>query len=120
MIGLWTLANRVTGEDRFLQMAELAALDAWQQDPGDTHLCCGLAGIAYGLLNLYRHTGEPIWLERSRLLAERAATRALNATRMHPSATAHSLFRGDVGLAVLLTDLERPEGAAFPLFDAPG
>lgn len=120
MIGLWTLANRIIGEEKFLRLAELAALDAWQHDPGETHLCCGLAGVSYGLLNLYRHTGEPIWLERGRSLAERAATRALNATRMQPSETAHSLFRGDVGLAVLLADLERPEAAGFPLFDEPG
>jgi hypothetical protein len=29
----------------------------------------------------------------------------------------HSLYKGDVGVAVLIADLERPEFAAMPFFE---
>jgi serine/threonine-protein kinase len=118
LIWLWTLAHRVTGDEAYGRLAELAAQDAWNNDPGEIHFCCGLVGIAYGLLNLYRHTGDQVWLTRAEALAERAAGRALDARHAGSSEFAHSLFRGDPGLAVLLVDLEHPSRAAFPLVDA--
>lgn len=118
LIWLWTLAARATGEERYGRLAELAALDAWKNDPGEIHFCCGLVGIAYGMLNLYRHTGDKLWAERAQTLAERAAERAIESARSNPAEFAHSLFRGEAGLATLIVDLERPALAGFPLFDA--
>jgi serine/threonine-protein kinase len=74
-----------------------------------------LAGRAYALLNLYRATGERVWIERARRLAERAA-RWGSAQEEHP----HSLWKGDLGLAVLAADLERPEAARMPFFEPLG
>jgi len=33
---------------------------------------------------------------------------------------AHSLYKGDTGVAVLTADLDHPEGAAMPFFSAEG
>ncbi|MGZ8437857.1 MAG: lanthionine synthetase LanC family protein, partial [Candidatus Limnocylindrales bacterium] len=72
MIPLWTLAARMFGEDRYMALAEGAAWTAYEGHPAPGDLCCGLAGRAYGLLNLYRAGTEPIWLARARDLAEQA------------------------------------------------
>jgi hypothetical protein len=116
---LWTLAHRTLGDPRFAALAEGAAWNAWEDPARDPSLCCGLAGRAYALLTLHRHGGGPEWLERARDLAERAAQMAAkNAARS--SEPSHSLYKGEVGLAVLAADLAAPENAAFPFFEEEG
>ena len=78
-------------------------------------LCCGLAGRAYALLNLYRHTKETVWLDRARDLAARAA-RVGNI----PKEYSHSLYKGEFGLAVLAADLDQPNEATMPFFEPMG
>jgi serine/threonine-protein kinase len=112
---LWTLAHRTLGDPRFAALAEGAAWNAWEDPARDPNLCCGLAGRAYALLELHRHGGGAEWLERARDLAERAARETARNTE--PS---HSLYKGEVGLAVLAADLADPEGAAFPFFAEEG
>jgi len=127
MVHLWTLASRMqapTSEStsgsaprgraassgRWLQLAHAAAWHAWEADDQGESLCCGLAGRAYALLDLYQAGAGAEWLERARMLADRAAAA--------PEVTdaSHSLYRGKLGIAVLAADLERPESAAMPLF----
>jgi hypothetical protein len=112
---LWSLALRTLGGPDFRRLAEGAAWNAWEAPDGGGTLCCGLAGRAYALLNLYRHGGGPEWLARTRDLADRAA-RAVERGSEAPD----SLYRGSVGVAVLAADLARPEGAAMPFFEAEG
>jgi hypothetical protein len=113
---LWTLADRYWNDGRFDRLAELAAWTAYDvasQAPGE--LCCGLAGRAYALLCRYRQTGDRRWLARARVLGERAAAR--------PDAAAHrlnSLYHGEVGIALLAADLQAPDSACMPLFEAEG
>ena len=78
-------------------------------------LCCGLAGRAYGLLNLYKHTGESEWLESARQLADRAVV----AIQQY-SLRRQSLYKGEIGVALLQADLERPELSAMPFFEHEG
>ncbi|HKI02484.1 MAG TPA: lanthionine synthetase LanC family protein [Thermoanaerobaculia bacterium] len=112
---LWTLAQRMLSGPRYAELAEGAAWNAWE-DPGrDASLCCGLAGRAYALLNLHRHGGGPEWLERARDLADRAA-RAVE----RRAETPNSLYKGELGVAVLIADLARPEDAAMPFFEEEG
>jgi len=112
---LWTLAHRMLGDARFAALAEGAAWNAWE-DPGrSSSLCCGLAGRAYALLNLHRHGGGADWLRRARELGERAAVESARS-----SETPHSLVQGEVGVAVLIADLARPEQAAMPFFEEEG
>jgi eukaryotic-like serine/threonine-protein kinase len=112
---LWSLANQLLGSARYLDLAVGASWNCWDSpDPAGT-LCCGLVGRSYALLNLYRHSGETVWLERARDLAVRAS----NEGRMPPEYP-HSLYKGHFGLAVLGVALERPDEARMPFFEPTG
>jgi serine/threonine protein kinase len=112
---LWVLAHQMFGDERTLRLAEMAAWNAWEDPPGIKDLCCGLAGRAYALLSLYRLTGQREWLLRARQLADRAV-----GAPAAPEMPAHSLYKGDLGVAVLAADLDHPESAAMPFFEAEG
>jgi len=117
-VHLWTLAHRELGQPKFLELAKLSAWHAWEDDEPGSSLCCFLAGRAYGLLNLYRHTGDQAWLARARTLGVRAASEVLTEGRgaKYPL----SLYKGDLGVAVLAADLEHPEFACMPMFEEEG
>jgi eukaryotic-like serine/threonine-protein kinase len=113
---LWTLAHRQIGDETYARLAEMAAWSAYEGHPaapGD--LCCGFAGRAYSLVCLYRHSGERAWLARARRLSEYAA----QSVRVE-SLRRDSLYKGEVGVALLTADLEAPEHACMPLFEAEG
>ena len=114
-VHLWTAAHARFGEPRYLELAERAGLDASAQ-AGTTHLCCGTAGQAYALLELYRHTGEPRWLSSAETLAATAARSV--ASNRGRDLIEGSLYKGEIGVAALLVDLERPELASMPIFGA--
>jgi len=95
-VHLWTEAHRVLGGSEFLTLAEAAAWHAWMEPQQIGQICCGLAGQAYALLALSQHTGDAIWLRRGR---ERSRQAAAAASPVH---FVNSLYRGDVGIAVLL------------------
>ena len=112
---LWTLAARLAGQQEYTDLAIGAAWDTWDAPDLALSLCSGLAGRAYALLNVYRATGEAVWLERARTLALRGVVRGTP-----PADNAHSLWNGDLGLAVLTADLEQPERARMPFFETVG
>jgi hypothetical protein len=112
---LWTLAARLLGDPACGRLAEGAAWNAWEAEDGGGSLCCGLAGRSYALLNLSRHLGSAAWLERARQLGERAA-----GDIAHETSTPDSLFKGELGVAALAADLQRPDTAAFPFFEDEG
>lgn len=90
----------------------MAAWNSWEQACSSPTLCCGSAGRAYALLNLYRHTGAGEWLGRARQLANHAAANASAGEREG------ALWNGDLGVAVLVADLESPEDSRMPFFEA--
>jgi serine/threonine-protein kinase len=108
---LFCLACQSLGEPRFGDVAERAAVSAWSSRSGFGSLCCGQGGIGYALLALYRATGEALWLWRART----AARRATGDRSQHFSAGA--LFKGALGVALLVEDLKEPEASAMPLFE---
>ena len=109
---LFTLADRVLGGGEWLRLAELSAWTTWDEPRALSDLCCGSAGRAYALLNLYKHTGAPEWLARARRLANHAASAAA-ATAARPNA----LWKGELGVAALIADLTSPETARMPFFE---
>jgi eukaryotic-like serine/threonine-protein kinase len=109
---LFTLAHRLLGDERWLQLAELSAWNNWDEPRGVADLCCGTAGRAYALLNLYRHTGATEWLSRARQLANHAAAVAVSTSQR-----ANTLWKGELGVAVLIADLGSPENARMPFFE---
>jgi len=108
----WTAAYDALHEERWLALAEEAAWNAWEEPLHHADLCCGSAGRAYALLNLYKHTGDREWLARARHLANHAAGAARKTTQR-----AHALWKGELGIAALIVDLESPENAAMPMFE---
>jgi serine/threonine-protein kinase len=112
---LWTLAHQVLSDRRYLELAEKAAWNAWEEPDTIDSLCCGLAGRSYGLLNLYKHTGEKEWLRR----AEDLGNRALLSTKASEMMS-ESLYKGRLGVAVLCADLMKPESSCMPLFEEEG
>jgi serine/threonine-protein kinase len=120
-IHLWTLAHQILKDERYLRLAEKAAWHAWQSEAQIGNLCCGFAGQAYALLNLYKHAGEKAWLHRAQAQARRAA-RAIR--EMPPGSgndplilRAESLYKGELGVAILAAELAQPEFAAMPFFE---
>ncbi len=118
-VHLWTLAHRQLHRDEYLDLAEYAAWNVWEEPFELSTLCCGLAGRAYGLLNFYKHTGLDLWLERARVLASKAAD-GVAAPSGEDTDFSHSLYKGDVSLAVLAADLGRPEASCMPFFEEEG
>ncbi|HEU4461868.1 MAG TPA: lanthionine synthetase LanC family protein [Solirubrobacterales bacterium] len=113
-VPLWTTAHRLLGEDRYERWARMAAWTAWESPvPAVGDLCCGFAGRSYALLSLYRHGGEEIWLARARRLAEQAATEVRS-----DAFRRDSLYKGEIGVALLAADLEAPGYSCMPLFDS--
>lgn len=115
---LWTLAARMQGEDRFLNLAIRAGWNVWEDSAQSASLCCGLAGRGYALLHLYRVTQDHAWRRRACHLAY-SAVASLRAFPVEENkGYEHSLYKADVGVASLIADLAAPETAVFPFFES--
>jgi eukaryotic-like serine/threonine-protein kinase len=79
------------------------------------HLCCGTAGQAYAFLSLHRLTGEGVQVDRARSMLDRAIT-FIGSQAM----TQNSLYKGDVGVAILEAELQEPLMSAMPMFESEG
>lgn len=116
-VHLLTLAWRTSRDDRWLWLAEQAAWATWEADEPVSSLCCGRAGRAYALLNLYRHTDETAWYERARDLALRAAAHAADGVEQ---GRIDSLYKGLLGVSLLAAEVEAPTHARMPFFEPEG
>ncbi len=118
LVHLWTAAHAAFGDERWLHLAEGAAWHAAEGSGIIPQLCCGLAGQAYAQLEMHRHSGESHWLSLARQLTT-SATVGLE-TAAASDCVSGSLHKGEVGIAVLAADLERPEEATMPFFGPAG
>jgi serine/threonine protein kinase len=116
LVFLWLLASELLDDRRYLPLAEGAAWNVADRGPERTiDLCCGSAGRAYAFLALFRKTGDEIWVRRAKRFAEHAAR------ELDPDATdAHRLYKGALGVALLVNELEDPRRARMPLFESEG
>jgi serine/threonine-protein kinase len=105
------------GAEEYGVLAERVGLDAWESENSIGSLCCGFAGQAYALLNLYKRTDDKTWLHRARAQAQRAARSMLATSTGEGNERMDSLYKGGLGVAVLAADLEKPEFAAMPFFE---
>jgi serine/threonine-protein kinase len=112
---LWTLAHRLFERTRYFELARGAALRSWDAEEAPETLCCGIAGRGYALLNMYRSSGDAVWVDRARDLILRTLRNA-HAEDQY----AHSLYKGRFGLAVLAAELAHPEEARTPFFEPMG
>jgi hypothetical protein len=79
-------------------------------------LCHGTAGNGYAFLKLHRRTGDPVWLERARAFAMHAIGQ-MEREAARQGHVRHSLWTGDLGLAIYLRDCLE-ERSEFPALDA--
>jgi serine/threonine-protein kinase len=112
---LWLAAFDALQDERYRDLALSAGWHVWEHPDASPNLCCGLAGRAVGLFRLYRATGDRGWLEKAMRLIQRAATRLI-----HEQDARYSLFRGELGLALLVLELERPLMSVMPLYEPEG
>jgi serine/threonine-protein kinase len=109
---LWLLAYQLTGEPRWLEVAWRSGSHTSPLVEMQGGLCCGPAGQAYALAKLYRATGERSWLKRARELGELAASLSGQVPWFR-----NSLWKGDLGVALLAADLAHPDRSRTPFFD---
>ena len=79
------------------------------------NLCHGTAGNGYAFLALYRRTREARWLERARAFAMHAL-RQVESMRAKHGQGRHSLWTGDVGVALYALDCI-DAGFGFPTLE---
>jgi serine/threonine-protein kinase len=113
---LWSSAFRLLGDGIYRDLAVRAGWHAWEDAAVIATLCCGLTGRSYSLMHLYQLTGDKRWLERSWLLAEKAAHHIRHSQLAEYKGFDMSLYKGELGVALLLADLEEPHAATFPFF----
>lgn len=112
---LYSLAHRLFGHPHYESLAVGAGWNSWEAADTASTLCCGLAGRAYALLNLYRHTSDASWVDRARRLSMRA-DKGSGQHKEYP----HSLYKGQFGVTVLAADLDDADWARMPLFEPYG
>jgi serine/threonine-protein kinase len=115
---LWILAYRLFRDESYLLNARGAANHLSAAHGGERHvngsLCCGFAGQGYAMLSFHRLTGDGLALETARVFGERAIALASESSRRD------SLYKGDVGIALLVEELEHPPFASMPLIETEG
>jgi serine/threonine-protein kinase len=102
------LALNVLNMPEAADLVDLCARHVWSSRIRNGSLCCGLGGMSYALVTAYRVTGSRVWLDRARELARQAARDSNDALR-------DSLYKGELGVALLLDELEDPLKASMPL-----
>jgi len=113
---LFSTASKLFKNTHFLDTALTAGTAVWEEQHAHASLCCGLAGRAYALLNLYNATGDSEWLGRAEKLCDIAVKQSRDESA-GDEFVPHSLFKGAVGLMTLCIDLENPARATMPLFE---
>jgi eukaryotic-like serine/threonine-protein kinase len=112
-IFLWSLLYQHFKVEKYLRIAMQAANHIiLHAENNISNLCCGYAGEAYSFLNLYYLTKEKKYLDE----AKKCEQKIMNQISL-PPLRSNSLYKGDIGLAVLLSETGKPEFAQMPLFE---
>jgi serine/threonine protein kinase len=111
---LWNAAHRALGDTAYRDIAVAAAFATFEGQGPNTTLCCGQAGHVFALLNMYRHTQEEVWL---RCASERLQSAVARNDAVSGGRWSHSLYRGQVGLALAALEIAYPDEARHPLFE---
>jgi serine/threonine-protein kinase len=112
VVPLCILAERVYREPSYLAAAEQFGHAAIESGNRLGSLCCGATGPGFAALGLFRATGKKDW----RAAADRCVHQARGAR--FPQSMDHSLYKGPLGAALLEMELQAPEDALLPLYDA--
>jgi lantibiotic modifying enzyme len=114
---LWTMAHKSYNDSFYLKLAEATAANLAVREPSGSNLCCGAAGQSYALLNIYRHTHDSKWLNYAIHMCERAVQMVMHARRRGENTLPLSLYKGEIGVALLVAELSQPDSSAMPFFE---
>jgi len=108
--GVVTALAGIEGDDAWSELLLAGGRTVWAAGPllDRAGLCHGTAGNAYAFLKLFERTGDELWLERARRFAMHALGQVADPW--------HSLFTGDLGVALCLRSCLDAD-AAFPTLD---
>ena len=98
-----SLAGAGSDDTDWTRLLEAGGRLTWEAGPLSTGIgiCHGTAGNGYAFLALWKRTGDEFWLERARRFALHAAGQVeRNVARW--GFARHSLFTGDIGVALFL------------------
>jgi serine/threonine-protein kinase len=111
---LWTSLFHFTSDERYLELAKKTAGHfLYAASPAmNGSLCCGRSGECYALLSVYNATKEDFYLTEAKRLAKQMLPHIYSGQMKN-----HSLYKGNIGAAVLFEELDRPEFARMPLFE---
>ncbi len=114
-VHLWLLANCMYDDQIYFDMAIKAGEHIWKHSQNTFssigQLCCGLAGQSYSFLELYKYTNDIKWLKRAKILGYKSERLAKSSHHLP-----NSLYKGEIGIALLLADLDNPLGSCMPMF----
>ena len=108
--GMVTALAGIEGDDAWGELLLAGGRTVWAAGPllDRAGLCHGTAGNAYAFLKLFERTGDELWLERARRFAMHALGQV--------DQPWHSLFSGDLGVALCLRSCLGAD-ARFPTLD---
>jgi serine/threonine-protein kinase len=101
-------------------MAEGSARNVVEGTDRIDQICCGRPGQTYGVLNLYKHTGEARWIGYAKQMAAESLRLATPPIGKDVPEYYYGLYKGPVGIALLSADMEAPDQACMPLFESEG
>jgi serine/threonine-protein kinase len=115
---LWSLAGDIFQDSYFRDLATGCGYyisDEYAEGSSTGYdLCCGDAGRAYALLNLFRSTKDQRWYDASLDATKQGILKA----KVGNTSNAYdfSLFKGQIGLACVAADVLGPRGQ-MPAFE---
>ncbi|SKB77545.1 protein kinase domain-containing protein [Dyadobacter psychrophilus] len=111
---LWTSLFHFTSDEHYLDLAKKSVghfLNAATAGMNGS-LCCGRSGECYALLSVYNATKDDFYLTAAKRIAKQMLPHIYSGQMKN-----HSLYKGNIGAAVLFEELNRPEFARMPLFE---
>jgi hypothetical protein len=110
---LWSLLSGKFKEEKYLSIARRSANHIICDTKNNLmNLCCGFGGEAYALLHLFNLTKEKEYLYESYKIRPKIMDQI-----SLPVLRNNSLYQGEIGLALLFCEMEKPEMARMPLFE---
>lgn len=107
---LWLKAHKILDDQKYLNIAKRTGYDITSSTNAGIDLCCGQAGKGYACLALYKATSANQWFE----LAQELLESGLQVSGRSVTGGS-SFFKGELGLALLASDMKNPLLAEMPL-----
>ena len=107
---------KITQEKKYLSIIEKFIWHCWEDTDTSPNLCCGLSGRAYALSYYALLSNKSIWYTRAQYLADKAieASKTVNLDEL----PTHSLYKGQLGIALMVLETSYTKQIAMPYFDS--